>query len=159
MRSSFVRWCAASLAVVGLACAGAGTGLDERGNPVTQVSPCVPATGECTGGVCFDVDIQPILSSNCAFSGCHAGTSPAQGQNLSDGVAYANIVCVAANERPGMMRVRPFEPDSSYLVHKVQGTHGTVGGSGGRMPLGLTPLTTEQVDLIRAWITQGARNN
>jgi hypothetical protein len=73
-------------------------------------------------------------------------------------VAYANIVCVAANERPGMMRVRPFEPDSSYLVHKIAGTQGTVGGSGERMPLGGTPLTAAQVSLIRAWITQGARN-
>ena len=163
MKSSLVRVGTAfvglgPLAGFVLACAGDGTGLDRNGNRVTQVSPCVPATGACTGGVCFDVDIQPILSSNCAFSGCHAGTSPAQGQNLSDGVAYANIVCVAANERPGMMRVRSFEPDSSYLVHKIQGTQGDVGGSGGQMPLGRTPLSQQQISLIRAWITQGARN-
>lgn len=159
MKSSLVRMCTASLAVLGLACAGDGTGLDANGNPVGQVSQCVTPTVGCAGGVCFDTDIQPILSSNCAFSGCHAGTAPQQGQNLSAGVAYANVVCVASNERPGMMRVRPFEPDSSYLVHKVQGTHGTVGGSGGQMPLGGTPLSPAQISLIRAWITQGARTN
>lgn len=153
------RYVALASWIAGLGCAGDGTGLDQNGNPLTQVTPCVVPTGGCTSGVCFDVDIQPILSNNCAFSGCHAGSQPAQGQNLSAGVAYANIVCVPATERPGMMRVRPFEPDSSYLVHKIQGTQGDVGGSGGRMPLGGTPLTQEQISLIRTWITQGARTN
>ena len=162
MKRCLVRTCARAVALTswaaGLGCAGDGTGLDQSGNPITQVTPCVVPTGDCTTGLCFDIDIQPILSDNCAFSGCHAGTQPAQGQNLSNGVAYANIVCVQANERPGMMRVRPFEPDSSYLVHKIQGTQGAVGGSGERMPLGLTPLTPSQISLIRTWITQGARN-
>ena len=163
MKSSFVKACMASLGIgslsgLGLACAGDGTGLDANGNPVGQVAQCVTPTVGCAGGVCFDTDIQPILTGNCAFSGCHAGTAPQQGQNLSAGVAYANVVCVASNERPGMMRVRPFEPDSSYLVHKIQGTQGDVGGSGGQMPLGGTPLSQQQISLIRAWITQGARN-
>lgn len=148
-----------SLVAAAVACAGDGTGLDENGNPLTQATPCVVPTGGCPSGVCFETDIQPILSDNCALSSCHAGTSPAQGQNLSAGVAYANIVCVQANERPGMMRVRPFEPDSSYLLHKIEGTQDAVGGSGGRMPLGLTPLTQQQISLIRAWIAQGARTN
>jgi hypothetical protein len=79
--------------------------------------------------------------------------------NLSAGLAYQNIVNVPASERPGMMRVLPFKPDSSYLVHKIQGTQATVGGSGGRMPLGGTPLSAEQITLIRAWIAAGAKNN
>ncbi len=164
MRTSLVSRCRVFvavgwLAIAGLACAGDGTGLDTNGNPRTEVSQCIASTGDCTDGACFARDIQPIFSNNCAFSGCHAGTAPQQGQNLSAGVAYANIVCVPSNERPGMMRVRPSEPDSSYLVHKIQGTQGTVGGSGGQMPLGGTPLTAQQISLIRAWITQGAKNN
>lgn len=164
MRSSLVRVgtmsvAVGSLAVAAAACAGDGTGLDEHGNPVASVSECVASPGECADGACFARDIQPIFSGNCAFSGCHAGTAPQQGMNLSAGVAYANIMCVQANERPGMMRVRPLQPDSSYLVHKIQGTQTTVGGSGGQMPLGLTPLSGQQISLIRAWITEGAKNN
>lgn len=164
MRFSLVRRCTTFIgvgfvAVATAACPGDGTGLDENGNLPSALSECSPAVGGCTDGTCFARDIQPILSSNCASSGCHAGTAPQQGQNLSAGLAYANIVCVASNERPGMMRVRPFEPDSSYLVHKIQGTQATVGGFGGQMPLGGTPLTVLQISLIRAWITQGAKNN
>jgi mono/diheme cytochrome c family protein len=135
-----------------LACAGNGTGLDANGHPLGT-------SGECQDGVCFARDIQPIFSANCALSGCHAGTSPQQGQNLSEGLAYQSIVNVPANERAGMMRVRPSVPDSSYLVHKIQGTQASVGGSGGQMPLGGARLSQSQIDLIRAWIAAGARNN
>jgi len=154
-RAVAVGW----LAVATSACAGDGTGLDENGNPVVSTSPCVAATGGCTDGACFARDIQPILSSNCALSGCHAGTAPQQGMNLSAGLAYANLVCVASAERPGMMRVRPLQPDSSYLVHKVQGTQSSVGGLGAQMPLGLAPLSQQQISLIRAWISEGAKSN
>jgi hypothetical protein len=133
-------------------CAGNGVGLDANGNPLGSQAGCADT-------VCFERDIQPIFTANCALSGCHAGTSPQQGQNLSDGLAYQNIVNVPSHERPGMMRVLPFQPDSSYLVHKIQGDQASVGGQGGRMPLGMTPLTPQQIDLIRAWITAGAKNN
>lgn len=138
--------------VVAAACAGNGLGLDQNGNPLGS-------TAECPDSVCLSRDIQPILSTNCAVAGCHAGTSPQQGMNLSEGLAYQNIVNVPANERTGMMRVLPSQPDSSYLVHKIQGTQGTVGGIGERMPLGQPPLTQTQIDLIRAWIAAGAKNN
>jgi hypothetical protein len=136
-----------------LACGpGNGVGLDANGHPLG-------AAGGCEDSVCFERDIQPIFSANCALSGCHAGTSPQQGQNLSEGLAYQNIVNIPANERAGMMRVTPSLPDSSYLVHKVQGTQATVGGSGGQMPLGGAPLSQSQINLIRAWIAAGAKNN
>ncbi len=160
MRNIPIGIAAAVLLGSALACAGDGTGLDVNGNPKGSGAECTaPAAGQCTDGTCFTRDIQPILSDNCAVSGCHAGTAPQLGQNLSAGVAYANIVCVPSVELPGMVRVRPFQPDFSYLVRKIQGTQADVGGSGGRMPLGGTPLTQTQIDLIRAWITAGAKNN
>ena len=130
---------------------GDGTNLDAFGNPVG------PPTS--TDSVTFAADVQPIFTQNCAFTGgCHAGTSPAQAMNLSAGLAYANIVNVTANEAP-LRRIRPLLPDSSYLVHKLQGTQANVGGSGGQMPLGGTPLTVMQISRLRAWITLGAKNN
>jgi hypothetical protein len=101
--------------------------------------------------------VQPILNTNCAFSGCHAGTSPQAGQNLSAGVSHVNIVGVTSIQS-ALLRVKAGEPDSSYLVHKIQGTQGTVGGSGGRMPPGGS-LSQDNVDTIRAWIAAGALNN
>jgi len=133
------------------ACPGDGTGLDENGNPI---GPTPPDTGVTLSG-----DVQPIFTANCAFSDCHAGPDAVLGQNLSEGQAYGSIVNVTSQEAPSLKRVLPDFPDSSYLVHKIQGTQGTVGGSGGRMPLGGTPLTDEQIATIRAWITAGAPNN
>ena len=134
-----------------VACAGDGTGLDENGIPIGTPPPRTDVT--------LSSHVQPILTANCALSGCHAGGSPALGQNLSAGQTHANVVNVPSQEVPGMMRVRPLLPDSSYLVHKIQGTQGSVGGSGVRMPLSAGPLTAGQIATIRAWITAGALNN
>ena len=133
------------------ACVGDGTGLDENGNPIGSGGP--------PDGISLSRDVQPIFTANCALSGCHAGTAPVLGQNLSAGLAYASIVNVPAQEAPGYFRVRPLLPDSSYLVHKVEGTPGELGGSGGRMPLGAPPLSAAEIATIRAWIAAGAPNN
>ncbi len=135
----------AGLAVLtGVACAGDGTGL-ELADGVDQVT--------------LSSDVQPIFTSNCALSGCHTGTSPQRGLNLSVGLTFANVVNVPAMELSTMNRVTPGQPDNSYLVHKVQGTHLAVGGSGFQMPKGLSPLTQMEIDLIRAWIEAGAQPN
>jgi hypothetical protein len=134
------------------ACVGDGTGLDPGGEP----SACAPVPA---GTVSFCADIQPIFTNNCAFSGCHAGASPQLGQNLSPGQAYTSIVDVPSVEAPTLDRVEPANPDSSYLVHKIQGTFASVGGSGDRMPLGQGALPAADIDLIRAWIAAGAPNN
>ncbi|MEE8134425.1 MAG: hypothetical protein V3T56_05180 [Gemmatimonadales bacterium] len=128
--------------LTGVACAGDGTGLEEF----------MPGGDQVT----LSGDVQPIFTSNCALSGCHAGTNPQQGMNLSAGQTFANVVNVQAMELSTMNRVTPDEPDNSYLVHKVQGTHLNVGGSGNQMPLGRSPLTQTDIDLIRAWIEAGA---
>ena len=127
-----------------VACAGDGTGLDgDDGGDETTLSG----------------DVQPIFTGNCTFSGCHAGSSPAQGMSLVAGQAFSNVVNVVARELPSMNRVTPNQPDNSYLVHKVQGTHLAAGGSGSRMPEGQSPLSQSDINLIRAWIQAGALRN
>ena len=127
-----------------VACAGDGTGLDDIGGD----------------GVTLSGDVQPIFTVNCLFSGCHAGSSPEEGMSLVAGQTFSNVVNVAARQA-SMNRVTPNQPDDSYLVHKVQGTHLNVdvGGSGSQMPLGLSPLSQSDIDLIRAWIQAGAQPN
>ena len=79
--------------------------------------------------------------------------------NLSAGQAYQNIVGVPSVELPAFDRIEPGQPDQSYLVHKIQGTQASVGGSGQRMPLGGSPLSQDDIDAIRAWVNAGAPNN
>ncbi len=103
-------------------------------------------------------DVQPIFSSICATSGCHAGARPAQGMNLSSGQTWSNTVGVWSGECPSVRRVESSLPDTSYLVWKLQGSGACFSGSpmpGGSNP----PLPQTQIDTIRAWIRVGAPNN
>lgn len=109
-------------------------------------------------------DVQPILDRNCAFSGCHAPTivePEAKPMNLAEGSARASTVNVAALQLPSMDRIEPGQPDRSYLVHKIQGTHLSVGGSGAAMPQegDLPPLSPGEIETIRDWIAEGARDD
>jgi hypothetical protein len=63
---------------------------------------------------------------------------------------------VASLEQPGLMRVKPSDPDNSYVIHKVEGAEGITGV---RMPLGGPVLSQPTIDQIRAWISGGALNN
>lgn len=103
----------------------------------------------------FANDVQPIFNNNCALSGCHAGSSPAQGMNLSEGNAYDATVNVAANESQTLDRIEPGSPDESYLYLKINPNP----PSGARMPLGSDPLTPEQIAFVNFWIEQGAEDN
>ena len=94
-------------------------------------------------------------------SGCHNGSQPAGGplpgsQNLTAGNTFRNVVGVASIEQPGLLRVKPNDPDNSYLIHKVEGAAGITGV---QMPFGGPPLSQATIDQIRAWISAGALNN
>jgi len=46
---------------------------------------------------------------------------------------------------PAMKRVNPGEPQSSYLTHKLWGSHREVGGSGSRIPDAAAAASLAQV--------------
>lgn len=104
----------------------------------------------------FASDIQPIFNSFCATSGCHDNAnSTGTGLILTSGNSYDNLVSVASIEVASLNLVEPGEPDNSYLVGKIEGTQAV----GDRMPQGRSPLSAENIQLIRTWIEQGAENN
>jgi hypothetical protein len=113
--------------------------------------------------ISFAQSVQPIFT-RCV--GCHGSQPAGKPMSLAPGAAYANTVNVQAlqTETSSLLdRIEPGNPDASYLVHKIQGTHtsATVGGSGGRMPVGCTGascLSDADVQLIRRWISAGAAN-
>jgi hypothetical protein len=105
----------------------------------------------------FSGDIQPIFTDNCTE--CHSGPDAERDQDLSEGVSYDMIVNVESVELEGMDRIEPGDPDNSYLIHKIQGTHRDVGGTGARMPQGGPFLNAATIEFMRGWVEVGAPND
>lgn len=98
-------------------------------------------TGSGSGEVCFEREVLPIFQSNCAMSGCHA--SPGQ-----DGYIFTSYETIL---RKG---VDPRRPYSSEIIEKI-----TEDRLEKRMPPSpKNPLTAEQIETIRKWIAEGAKN-
>lgn len=99
-----------------------------------------------SSNVSFANHIYPVLQVKCAFTGCHAGASPAGGIDLT---TWAYVTA-----DPNI--VFPYEPDLSRLVWTINGTAGVP-----EMPprySGLA-LTENQKQGIITWIKEGAKNN
>ncbi len=107
--------------------------------------------------VSFKTDLQPILNARCVF--CHVTAAENGGLNVGRRNAYASLMATST-EAP-MPRVTPGNPDRSYLIHKLRGTHLSVGGSGNSMPFSDPPrlLDPEQLALFVRWVESGAPNN
>ena len=94
-----------------------------------------------------------VFSVNCALSGCHTGTAPAQGLKLDPGESYGNLVNVPSLYGGMLVRVVPGDPDESFLIQKLEGTQ----MFGDRMPANGPPyLPLATIDVIREWIQNGA---
>ncbi len=111
--------------------------------------------------VSFQIDVEEaIFAENCLGTGCHEPGNPPQGQVLSPGFAYVNIVDVPAGQNPAMKRIDSTSQDplDSYLWRKINGGPGITGQ---QMPPPVTGrvLTPEQIETIRSWIVEGAKNN
>lgn len=107
----------------------------------------------------FHEIVDEILGESCATSFCHKpDPPPAAPMSLEPDKAYAQIVDVAASQKPAMKRVVPGDPANSWLVIKLRAgsasAHGTT-----RMPLNKPQLTEEQIDQIEQWILRGAPND
>jgi hypothetical protein len=76
--------------------------------------------------------------------------------NLKAGNSFANLVNVPSQEQPTLMRVKPGDPDNSYLIRKLEGAASITGS---RMPFGGPFLDQATIDQIRSWIAAGAQNN
>ncbi|MEJ1965361.1 MAG: hypothetical protein WDO56_29015 [Gammaproteobacteria bacterium] len=123
-------------------CGGSGEGLDENGRP-----------GTGNGGA-LTPDLQSIQDHvfTPICTACHTGAAAPLGFRLDEDSAFAMLVNTPSVEVPSLKRVLPGQPDSSYLIQKLEG-HAAVGG---QMPLGQTPLPQATIDVIRQWIANGA---
>lgn len=155
-----------------LAAAGVLLGRCTNGD-ATLGLPALPQAGT---PVSFRNDVQAIITAhNCASFGCHNDTALGAPMSLETDKAYGTLVNVPSCEAPGLKRIEPASSGSSYLVDKVAGTQGAVESAGGcaagcslytppgscgsQMPLLGSKLTGAEVQVIRDWIDQGAKDN
>jgi hypothetical protein len=99
----------------------------------------------------FSEHVQPILDVRCATAGCHGEIAPAAELDLTQGSSYDNLM-LPSTQNPDVPRVTPGNPTNSYLITKLTGN----GIAGMQMPLGALPLTPDEIDVIRTWISYGA---
>jgi methionine-rich copper-binding protein CopC len=129
-------------------CAGNGQGLDANGNPTSGGSAPEPLTA--TFKSIQDNVFTPICTK------CHIGAGAPEGLQLDEAHSYALLVGVASTEQPNVVRVAANDPDSSYIIRKLQGTPGI---SGQQMPFGGPYLPQSTIDIIRQWIIDGAQQS
>ncbi len=135
--------CAAALLT---ACAGNGEGLNSQGEPSTPGSAPTQLTAD------FQSIQDNVFTPICTR--CHAGAAAPEGLQLDAAHSYALLVGVPSAEVPGLERVRPGDPDHSYLILKLEGASGIVGA---QMPFGGPYLPASTLEVIKSWIASGAQ--
>ena len=98
-------------------------------------------------------DIQAkVFTPTCAVTGCHAGSQPQEGLDLSASKAYQNLVNAKSRQKPELFRIKPGDAANSYIIHKISANDFAVMPPTGRLAAAI-------IDSVRAWIDQGALDN
>jgi Protein of unknown function (DUF1553)/Protein of unknown function (DUF1549)/Planctomycete cytochrome C/Concanavalin A-like lectin/glucanases superfamily len=122
------------LLIAGAQLAAKPQGAGQAGAEARQVTPGSP--------VVFATQIRPILASRCYP--CHGPDIQQHGLRLD---SLQAILTGAANEKV----VIPGDSPNSHIVRRLLGLEQP------QMPYGGPPLSTEQIDLVRKWIDEGAQ--
>ncbi len=120
---------------------------DDKKLDASKLPPAATATG-----VTYDKDIKPILEKNCVK--CHHGDK-ARGKlhldtlegAIKGGKEGPDIIAGKSGESPLVYSIAHVGDEDDFMPPLKKMKDGTVA----------TPLTAEQVGLIRAWIDQGAK--
>lgn len=129
--------------------------------PVGEPEPTGPVRS--TDGPSYATTLAPIFEEKCAPS-CHEPggllggsadiSNPSVKMDLTAAAGYATLTAGMAVQLPTMWVVGD-STESSYLWHKLQGTHMDIGGLGAKMPV-TGSLTEEEMAAVQAWIEGGA---
>lgn len=130
---------------------GGGVASDESDDELT-ISP--PATG-----VSLAADLGPLFDARCNQGFCHNSTNQASSLVLELGKAHASLVGVPSKHTAcaAFDRVVPGSPTTSFLIFKLQGNGACFAGV--RMPKAAPALPAADLQRVRDWISEGARNN
>ena len=97
--------------------------------------------------VSFFRDVRPVFQDNC--EGCHQPAKKGGGYLMT---AYAGLLKAGESEQTGVV---PGKPGDSNLISQI--TTGKDGKTA--MPKGKSPLPPFQIELIKRWIAQGAKDD
>lgn len=107
------------------------------------VAACAPS------GVSYNKEVQPILAKNC--SGCHA---PGQKGFEASGLDTTSYQALMKGGKFGPL-VKPGDALSSSLNMLVEGrAHASI-----RMPHGREKLPDQDIETLKVWVNEGAKNN
>jgi Planctomycete cytochrome C len=96
--------------------------------------------------VSYSQHVQVLFNQTCALPSCHSSGEGSDRVKLDN---YQNLR-FGVN---GLPMVIPGSPDQSELVLRIEGR------TGDRMPINRNPLNQNQINGIRAWIVEGAKDN
>ena len=110
---------------------------------VFAMAGCAPSD------VSYSKDVQPILSKNC--SECHA---PGQKGYAASGLDTTSYQALMKGGKFGPL-VKPGDALSSSLNMLVEGrAHASI-----RMPHGREKLADADIEKLKVWVNEGAKNN
>jgi hypothetical protein len=132
--------------------------MNYRHTTVTLLAAAFLAGAGCTRQVSFNQDVKPILSAKCLS--CHDGSGEGSEKSGFNVKSYDSLI---AGTKLGQVIV-PGDALSSTLylmvAHKANPEihmppHGRDSLAKGRGE----PLTESEIDTVKRWIDQGAKNN
>ena len=100
--------------------------------------------------VSYSKQIQPIFNTSCSGPGCHAGS----GQHGVVLTSYDEVM-----DSYGLVYDSPIVIPGNASISPITDKVGPSPIFGERMPLGQPPLSNEEIQLLRDWIEQGAKDN
>jgi len=96
--------------------------------------------------VSYSKHVDPLFQQRCAISGCHAGSSSQRGLDLF-APSYSSLI----NHQPRL--VISGVSNNSLLLQRIDGRLAP------QMPYMSQPLNANQINGIKKWIDEGAKNN
>jgi len=110
---------------------------------VLAAAACAPS------GVSYNKDVQPILAKNC--SECHA---PGQKGFVASGLDTSSYQTLMKGGKFGPL-IKPGDALTSALNMLVEGrVHSSI-----QMPHGREKLPARDIETLKVWVNEGAKNN
>lgn len=123
------------------------------------------STGDCSTNPTFKACIQPIFAKSCGKAGeCHGEGSKSGGLTL---VGSSSADLQRDGEGPNskgksLKLIVPSKPDESLIYQKVLDTDKRATGfdsTGSKMPLGSYSIEQADIDQLKKWIENGAKDD
>jgi hypothetical protein len=97
-------------------------------------TPTAPIVSNTKDSICYSEDVQPLLTSNCAVSGCHDSETKREGIDLSSYVSLKRTIS-------GPLLVQIIETDGALRMP----------------PAPRSKLSSGQIATIKSWVAQGMK--